>query len=79
MRPTDKPRQLQRVCSDRAAIRSDHQVVMAHNNWTSYLDGERWRIIFDITPQHGQRILMDGLPGVITSDDDFGVNAAASW
>jgi hypothetical protein len=27
-------------------------------------------------PQHGQRILMDGFPGVITSDDDFGVNAA---
>ena len=54
----------------------DHGVVMAHNNWTSYLDGERWRIIFDITPQHGWRILMDGFPGVITSDDDFGVNAS---
>ncbi len=54
----------------------DHQVVMAHNNWTSYLDGERWRIIFDITPQRGLRILMDGFPGVITSDDDFGVNAS---
>lgn len=54
----------------------DHQIVMAHNNWTGYLDGERWVMIFDIVPQHGQRILMDGFPGVITSDDDFGVNAA---
>jgi len=54
----------------------DHQIVIAHNNWTSYLDGERWTVIFDIVPQHGQRILMDGFPGVITSDDDFGVNAA---
>jgi hypothetical protein len=54
----------------------DHQIVIAHNNWTSYLAGERWTIIFDILPQHGQRILMDGFPGVITSDDDFGVNAA---
>ncbi len=54
----------------------DHRAVMAHNAWTSYLDGERWRIIFDIVPQHGQRILMDGFPGVITSDDDFGVNSA---
>jgi hypothetical protein len=53
----------------------DHQIVMAHNAWTSYLDGERWRVIFDIVPQHGQRILMDGFPGVITSDDDFGVNS----
>lgn len=54
----------------------DHQIVIAHNNWTSYMNGERWTVIFDIEPQHGQRILMDGFPGVITSDDDFGVNAA---
>ena len=54
----------------------DHQIVIAHNNWTSYLAGERWVMIFDIVPQQGERILMDGLPGVITSDDDFGVNAA---
>ncbi len=51
------------------------QIVMAHNAWTSYLDGERWRIIFDIVPQRGYRILMDGFPGVITSDDDFGINS----
>ena len=54
----------------------DHQIVIAHNNWTGYLDGERWTIIFDIAPQHGQRMLMDGFPGVITSDDDFGINDA---
>lgn len=54
----------------------DHQIVIAHNNWTSYLAGERWVMIFDIVPQEGERILMDGLPGVITSDDDFGVNSA---
>jgi Phospholipase B len=54
----------------------NHGIVMAHNAWTSYLDGERWRIIFDIVPQHGYRMFMDGFPGVITSDDDFGVNAA---
>ncbi len=54
----------------------DHQIVIAHNNWTSYLEGERWTVIFDIAPDHGNRILMDGFPGVITSDDDFGVNSA---
>ena len=58
------------------AYTKDHQIVIAHNNWTSYLAGERWVVVFDILPQHGQRILMDGFPGVITSDDDFGVNAA---
>ena len=54
----------------------DHQIVIAHNNWTSYLAGERWVVIFDIAPEHGNRILMDGFPGVITSDDDFGLNSA---
>jgi hypothetical protein len=53
----------------------DHQIVMAHNNWTNYANGERWRIIFDIVPDQGYRMLMDGFPGVIASDDDFGVNA----
>jgi len=58
------------------SMTKDQQIVIAHNNWTSYLDGERWVIIFDIQPQDGNRILMDGFPGVITSDDDFGVNSA---
>jgi hypothetical protein len=54
----------------------DHKIVMAHNDWTTYVEGVRWNIIFDIVPQHGNRILMDGFPGVIASDDDFGVNSA---
>ena len=53
----------------------DGQIVIAHNNWTSYMKGERWRIIFDIQPTGGYRILMDGFPGVIASDDDFGINS----
>ena len=53
----------------------DGQIVIAHNNWTNYRNGERWRIIFDIQPAEGYRILMDGFPGVIASDDDFGINS----
>ena len=53
----------------------DGGIVIAHNNWTNYMDGERWRIIFDIHPTHGYTILMDGFPGVIASDDDFGINS----
>jgi hypothetical protein len=53
----------------------DGQIVIAHNNWTNYVNGERWRIIFDIHPTHGYQILMDGFPGVIASDDDFGINS----
>ena len=54
----------------------DGKIVIAHSNWSSYAEGERWTVVFDIVPAKGQRILMDGLPGVITSKDDFGVNAA---
>src|SRR6266478_999713 len=53
----------------------DGKIVIAHNNWTNYMNGERWRIIFDIEPKNGFRMLMDGIPGVIASDDDFGINS----
>jgi hypothetical protein len=52
------------------------KIVLAHNNWSSYADGSRWTVMFDIAPARGHRILMDGLPGVITSNDDFGENDA---
>jgi hypothetical protein len=55
---------------------ADGRPVIGHNNWTSYLTGERWNIIFDITPQSGNRIVMDGMPGLIHSGDDFGINSA---
>jgi hypothetical protein len=54
----------------------DGKIVIAHSNWSSYAEGERWRMVFDIVPAQGQHFLMDGTPGVITSQDDFGVNAA---
>jgi hypothetical protein len=54
----------------------DHKIVIAHNNWTGVYQGARWNIIFDMVPQKGYRILMDGYPGIITSNDDFGVNSA---
>ena len=52
----------------------DGKIVIAHNNWSSYAEGSRWTVMFDIEPASGHRILMDGEPGVITSQDDFGVN-----
>ncbi len=58
------------------AYTKDRKIVIAHNNWSTYLEGERWTIIFDIVPVKGYRMLMDGLPGVIHSGDDFVVNSA---
>ncbi len=53
----------------------DHRIVMGHNAWTDYVVGSRWNIMFDLVPAKGHRMLMDGLPGVIVSDDDFAVNS----
>jgi hypothetical protein len=54
----------------------DGKIVIAHNNWSSYAEGSRWTMMFDIKPARGHRILQDGVPGVITSNDDFGLNDA---
>ena len=52
------------------------KIVVAHNNWSSYAEGARWTVMFDIKPEYGHHMVMDGEPGVITSQDDFGVTDA---
>jgi hypothetical protein len=52
----------------------DGRIVIGHNNWTDYLTGTRWNMIFDIAPAKGHRFIMDGMPGLIHSGDDFGIN-----
>jgi hypothetical protein len=54
----------------------DGHPVIAHSNWTSIANGSRWRIMYDIKPAKGHHMLMDGFPGIIVSDDDFGINDA---
>ncbi len=58
------------------AYTRDGRPVMGHNLWSGYAEGERWNILFDIHPKEGNRVLMDGFPGLIHSGDDFGVNSA---
>jgi len=55
---------------------TDGKIVMAHNNWSDYVLGERWNIILDIVPEKGNRIIMDAPPGFIHSADDFFINSA---
>ncbi len=65
-------------CSAIAATGSwtkDGKIVLAHNNWTSYAIGERWNIIIDLVPEKGNRIVMDAMPGLINSGDDFYINS----
>jgi hypothetical protein len=54
----------------------DGKIVMGHNNWTDYIEGERWNVIADIRPEHGNHILMDCAPGFIHSGDDFVISSS---
>ena len=54
----------------------DGNVVLAHNSWDDYIMGQRWRVILDIAPTTGHRVLMQTAPGFIHSGTDFNVNAA---
>jgi hypothetical protein len=54
----------------------DGRIVIGHNNWSDYLSGSRWKVIFDIAPRGGHHFIMDGVPGLIHSADDFGINDA---
>src|SRR5271157_5778486 len=58
------------------SMTKDHKPVIAHSNWTDIATGTRWTIVFDIVPMHGFRIIQDGFPGIIVSDDDFGINSS---
>ncbi len=55
---------------------ADGKIAMAHNSWVDYIVGERWNIIADIVPEHGNRIFMDSFPGFIHSGDDFVITTA---
>src|SRR5438876_10884247 len=67
------------LCSETATTgiyTKDGKIVIAHNDWTGYLDGSRWTIVLDVVPVKGYRFIMDSLPGFIHSGDDFAVNSA---
>jgi len=55
---------------------ADGKIAIGHNNWTDYMGGERWNVIADIVPQTGNHLIMDCMPGLIHSGDDFVVTAA---
>ena len=55
---------------------ADGKIAIGHNNWTDYMGGERWNVIADIVPQKGNHFIMDCMPGLIHSGDDFVVSAA---
>ena len=53
---------------------TDGKIAIGHNNWTAYMQGERWNVVADIVPVKGNHIFMDMMPGFIHSGDDFAIN-----
>ena len=77
--PGAEPKPVPEHCSAFVATGSytkGGRIVIGHNNWTDYLTATRWNVIFQVTPSKGHSFVMDGMPGLIHSGDDFGVNSA---
>jgi len=55
---------------------ADGKVVVAHNNFSNFVDGQFARYVVDLRPTKGNRILMMGFPGWIWSGTDFFVTSA---
>ena len=54
----------------------DGKIVVAHNNFSNFTDGQLAKYVVDIKPTNGNRILMMGFPGWIWSGTDFFVTSA---
>ena len=53
----------------------DGKIVMVHNDFANFVDGQYSRIVLDITPSKGHRILMQGIVGWIWSGSDYFVTS----
>jgi len=61
------------ACGD---FTKDGKIVMAHNNFSNFVDGQYANVVIDINPNKGNRILMQGFPGWIWSGTDFFITSA---
>jgi hypothetical protein len=53
----------------------DGKIVVAHNNFSNFVDGQYARIVLDLKPTKGARMLIQGFPGWIWSGTDFFVTS----
>lgn len=53
----------------------DGKIVMVHNDFANFTDGQYSRIVLDITPTKGHRILLQGIVGWIWSGSDYFVTS----
>jgi hypothetical protein len=51
-------------------------IVLAHNTWDTFLNSNAYRLILDIAPARGCRMLMHSAPGLIHSGTDFFISGS---
>ncbi len=54
---------------------ADGKIVVAHNNFSNFVDGQLARVVLDLKPEKGNRMLMQGFVGWIWSGTDFFVTS----
>src|SRR5690606_5892383 len=55
---------------------ADGKIVIGHESFTEFWNGQYMNIVLDITPEKGQRMVMQTSPGWIASMTDFWVTGA---
>lgn len=74
------PRGQQERCTAFMAVgkdwTADGGIVVAHNNFSNFVDGQLAKYVVDIRPTRGHRMHMIGFPGWIWSGTDFFVTSA---
>lgn len=61
-------------CSAFIAVGSytqDRKIVCAHNSFDNFITGQHFNVVLDITPEKGNKIIMQAAPGYISSQTDY--------
>ena len=53
----------------------DGKIVVCHNNFSNFVDGQLARVVLDLKPEKGNRMLIQGFVGWIWSGTDFFVTS----
>jgi hypothetical protein len=54
---------------------ADGKIVVCHNNFSNFVDGQLARVVLDLKPEKGNRMLIQGFVGWIWSGTDFFVTS----
>jgi hypothetical protein len=54
---------------------ADGKIVVAHNNFSNFVDGQLARVVLDLKPEKGNRMLIQGFVGWMWSGTDFFVTS----